>query len=304
MRDPDVLAEHAARVRRVRFALTAAALVIFVYMGIALAAYLLQRRLTYFPDTRRVAPAAAGLPDFQALTLDSDGVPIVAWWRPPPAPEAGVVIYFHGNGGNIALRAARLRDLADAGFGVLGVDYRGYGGSGGAPTEGGLREDALAAYAFVGAQAPASRIALVGESLGSGVATLLAAERPVAGIVYDSPFASAARMAAHRAPFLPTELLYRDRFDSERRIARIDAPVLIFHCREDVVIPFREGRRLFEAAREPKRFVPLSGCAHTEVWTARTRPLILDAFRTWLAPAPPLSSDRLPAAGAGPRPSR
>lgn len=272
------------RRRAWRLLIIAALTLTACYLVLCGAAYVFQRRLTYFPDTRRVAPADVGLPRYRALTLDSDGERIVAWWSPPPTAGAGVVIYFHGNGGNVALRSDRLRDLANAGFGVLAIDYRGYGGSTGEPTEGGLREDALAAYAFVRSQAPASRIALIGESLGSGVATILAAERPVAGIVYDSPFASAARIAQLRAPFLPASLMFQDRFDSEARVGRIGAPILVFHCREDIVIPFDEGLRLYTRAREPKRFVPLSGCIHTRTWTDQTRPLIMGALRSWLQP--------------------
>lgn len=113
------------RRRRGRRLVGALLAVAILYFGVLGAAWLLQRRLTYFPDTRRVAPASVGLAGFRALTLNSDGEQIVAWWRPPPTPDAGVVLYFHGNGGNISYRADRLRDLANAGFGVLGIDYRG-----------------------------------------------------------------------------------------------------------------------------------------------------------------------------------
>lgn len=90
-----------------------------------------------------------------------------------------------------------------------------------------------------------------------------------------------------RAPFLPTEILFQDRFPSERRIGGIGAPSLFLHCRGDQVIPYAEGLRLFSAAPQPKRFVPLAGCAYTEVWTDATRPLILRSFRHWLSRTPP-----------------
>lgn len=256
------------------------------YLALCAAAYVFQRRLIYFPTTARVAPAAAGLTGFQALELRSGDERIVAWWRPPPTPEAGVMLYLHGNGGNLTDRVSRLRDLADAGFGVLAIDYRSYGGSSGTPTEAGLRQDALAAYDFARSQAPDAQIAVVGESLGSGVATRLATERPVAGLLYDSPFASMVRMTRLRAPVLPGGLLLIDRYDSEGWIDEVGAPLLILHCDRDVAIPIAEGRRLFAAAREPKRFVTVRGCGHVGTWTAQTESLILDALRTWTARPP------------------
>lgn len=256
------------------------------YLALCVAAYVLQRRLIYFPTTARVAPAAAGLPQFQVVALASGEERIVGWWRPPPQAGAGVVLYLHGNGGNLADRADRLRDLAAAGFGVLAIDYRGYGGSTGEPSEAGLRQDALAAYDFARAQGPGSRIAVVGESLGSGVATRLATERPVAGLLFDSPFTSMARMTRLRAPILPGTLLLRDRYLSEERIDDVNAPLLILHCDRDIAIPISEGRRLFAAAREPKRFVTVPGCGHVETWRADTRPLILETLRGWLRQVP------------------
>ncbi len=261
----------------------AAAIVLVGYAALCVSAYAFQRRLIYFPDARRVAPASVDLADFQALELASDDQRIVAWWRPPP-PGAGVVLYLHGNGGHLADRAQRLRLLADAGFGVLAIDYRGYGGSTGAPTEAGLRQDALAAYDFVRTQAPAAPIAVVGESLGSGVATRLATERPVVGLVFDSPFASMLRMVRHRAPFLPGGVLLLDRYDSEGRIAQANAPLLVLHCDGDVAIPIAEGRRLFAAARQPKTFVAVRGCGHVQTWNSETTPLIVTALRSWTTP--------------------
>lgn len=261
--------------------LAAVVVILLGYLALCVAAYAFQRRLIYFPTTARVAPGAAGLADYAGLELSSGDQRIVAWWRAPPRPDAGVVLYLHGNGGNLASRAERLRALSAAGFGVLAIDYRGYGGSSGEPSEAGLRQDALAAYDFARVHAPESRIVVVGESLGSGVATRLATQRPVAGLLFDSPFASMARMTRLRAPWLPGPLLLVDRYDSEDRIDEIAAPLLILHCDRDVAIPIAEGRRLYAAARQPKRFVTVRGCGHVQTWRTDTRPLIVETLRAW-----------------------
>ena len=263
--------------------ITALVVVALGYAALSVAGCTLQRRLIYFPDTRRVAPASLGLTGFESRALTTaDDERIVAWWRPPPSGGA-IVLYLHGNGGNLTNRGDRLRALGEAGFGVMAIDYRGYGGSTGSPSEAGLRRDALAAYDFTRSTAPGARIAVFGESLGSGVATRLATERPVAGLVFDSPFASMTRMARRRAPFLPAELLLLDPYPSEDLIEEVNAPLLILHCDRDRAIPIGEGRRLFARAREPKRFVVVRGCGHVGTWTARTEPLILDTLRAWTA---------------------
>jgi len=147
------------------------------YLAVAALLYVAQRGLMYFPDTARIAPAALGLPGAEDILLDTaDGERVVAW-HVPPRNERPVVIYLHGNGGALSHRAGRFRALTDDGTGLVAVDYRGYGGSTGYPTEAGLAIDAETAYAFAAARYPAERIAIWGESLGTGVAVALAARR-------------------------------------------------------------------------------------------------------------------------------
>jgi fermentation-respiration switch protein FrsA (DUF1100 family) len=197
-----------------------------------------------------------------------------------------VVLYLHGNAGNLTHRASRLSDIAAAGLGVLAIDYRGYGGSTGTPSEAGLGRDAEAAYRWIATQALGAPTALFGESLGSGVAVTLADEHPVAGLVLDSPFASIVRLGERAAPWLPVRMLMRERFDSEVRIGGVDAPVLIVHCMADREIPFSEGRRLFEAAEAPKDMVAMTGCGHTETWRGQGRARMLSALKAWTAGGP------------------
>ena len=240
-------------------------LVAGVYAALVGALYVYQRALQY-PAPQGVASAAeAGLSDFADVTIETaDGERLTAYFRPPDDGRV-LTIYFHGNAGSIRQRAPRAAALAEGGRGVLIVSYRGYSGSTGAPTEAGLLEDARAAYAFARAHAPAARIVLYGESLGTGVAVALAAEVEAGAIVLDAAFTSAADVARTRYPFVPIGVLMHDQFDSAARIAAVEEPVLLMHGTADPVTPFAQGRALYDAAGEPKRFVAFEGEGHTRL---------------------------------------
>ena len=227
--------------------------------------YLFQRSLMYFPDTARHAPAAAGLPQAEEVRLTSvDGERLIAWHVPPRGAKP-VVLYFQGNGGGLDLRADRFRWLIADGTGLLALCYRGYGGSTGKPSEDGLIRDAFAAYDFAAARYPAKRIVLWGESLGTGVAVALAAERGVGGVMLDAPFTSAADVGASAYPFVPVRWFMQDPFRSDLRIERLKAPLLVLHGERDRVVPIRFGERLFALAREPKRMVRFPAGEHADL---------------------------------------
>jgi uncharacterized protein len=240
-------------------------LAILAYGGVLALMYVFQRSLMYFPDRARTPPAAAGLPQAEEVTLKSaDGESLIAWYVPPQASKP-LVIYFHGNGGALNLRAGRFGWLTADGFGLLGLSYRGYGGSSGKPSEAGFLLDALAAYDFAAARYPAVRIVLWGESLGTGVAVALAAERPIGGLILDAPFTSAADVGAAAYPFVPVRWFIKDSFRSDERIGRVRAPLLILHGELDRVIPIRFGERLLALANEPKRLVRLPHGGHVDL---------------------------------------
>src|SRR5512139_3771334 len=141
-------------------------LALATFGGLVALMYVAQRSLMYFPDRQRTAPAAAGLPEAQEAVLDTaDGEKVIVW-HIPPRDERQVVLYFQGNGGALNLRAGRFRALTADGTGLIALNYRGYGGSTGSPTEDGLIADAEAVYAFAASRYPPERIALWGESLG------------------------------------------------------------------------------------------------------------------------------------------
>lgn len=224
-----------------------------VYLAALACLYVFQRQLLYFPD--RTPPslgalAAFGIRDVALQT--ADGLSLLAWYVPARG-ERPVVAYFHGNGGNIGHRASRLHRLAREGYGVLMLEYRGYGGNPGTPSEAGLYADARAALDFLRQEGvPGHRLVLYGESLGSGVAVRMAAERETAALVLESPFTSIAALAQYHYPFLPAALLVRDRFDALSSIGAVRVPVLMLQGGSDGVVPARFGEALFDAAPRPK----------------------------------------------------
>ena len=235
------------------------------YGGLLLLVYLGQRALQYFPERARTPPAAAGLPEAEEVVLDSSGGERVIVWHIPPRGEKPVVLYFHGNGGSLRWRVDRFRALAADGTGLIALSYRGYGGSSGRPTEKGLIDDALTAYAFAAARYPASRLALWGESLGTGVAVALAAQKPVGRIVLESPFTSIADIAAQIYWFFPVRLLIKDSFRSDLLIGTVTAPFLILHGDKDSIVPIALGDHLYKLITAPKRFVRFPGAGHNEL---------------------------------------
>ena len=189
--------------------------VLCVYAGVLAMLYVTQRSMMYFPETVHTTPAAAGLPQAEEVTLTtSDGEHIIAW-HVPPRDGKPVILYFHGNGGALRYRVERFTRLITDGIGIVAVEYRGYGGSSGSPSERGLIADAEAGYAFAAARYPAQQIVLWGESLGSGVAVALAAEKPVGRVILEAPFTSAAAVGAKHYWYVPVRLLMTDQFRSD-----------------------------------------------------------------------------------------
>ena len=235
------------------------------YLGLAGLMYLAQRALMYFPETARTAPATAGFPQAEEVVLDTaDGEKVIVWHVPPRGGEP-VVLYLPGNGGAQQHRVPRFRKLVADGVGLVALSYRGYAGSTGKPTEAGLINDARAAYDFTAARYPAARIAVWGESLGTGVAIALAAERPVARLLLQAPFTSAVDVASAQYWFLPVRFLMKDQFRSDERIGKVTAPVLILHGERDTTVPIGYGERLHQMIRAPKRFVRFPAGGHNNL---------------------------------------
>lgn len=263
-----------------------------VYLGICAFMFVAQRRFLYAPDAARPDPAAAGVPDMRVLSLPAaDGVELLAWYRPAADARMPVLVYFHGNAGHIGERGYKMRPFLDAGFGVLLLSYRGYGGSGGSPTEQGLYVDARAALDFLRAEGVTpDRTVIYGESLGSGVAVQIATETPPAALILEAPFISLTAAAFHKAPYIPVPLIIRDRFDSLAKIGAVRSPLFIVHGERDRTVPVSHGRRLLAAANEPKEalFVPEAG--HGDLYDFGLAEAVIEYLAKTLSLDPPANA--------------
>jgi fermentation-respiration switch protein FrsA (DUF1100 family) len=225
-----------------------------------------QRSMLFpIPTTERTAPAAAGFPQAEEHVLTtSDGEKVIVW-HVPPKPGRDVVLFFHGNGDFLAGLAGRFKAITADGTGLVGLSYRGYAGSTGAPSEDGLLRDGAAAYAFAAARYDAQHIVAWGFSLGTGVAVAVASEHPVRKLILEAPYTSIADVAAARFSFAPVRLLTRDPLHSDERIARVTVPLLVVHGAQDQTIPIAFGEKLFALAHEPKQFVRIPQGGHDDL---------------------------------------
>lgn len=251
-------------------------------------------------ETRLVFEAGAVLgparPPFAYEQIDlprPDGERQFAWRMPAADPANGAwVLFLHGNASSIAsgVNISHYRLLHDEGLNVLAPEYRGFSGLAGTPTEDGLAADARAAYDFLRrGGVPPQRIVIYGWSLGSAVAVTLAAEVEAAGVILEGAPASIVRLGQRQYPFFPISLVMRNRFESIGRIAQVREPLLFLHSPGDAVVPFDEGRLLFEAATSPKALVEVQGGhVHASEQDGRTFRTAIAAFleRSGLAARP------------------
>jgi len=229
--------------------------------------YMRQREIMYPRDSGRADIASAGLAAAEEISVaTADGERLVAWVVPPRAGKP-VLLYFHGNAGNLgrAGRVSRFRALTEDGTGLFAVSYRGYGGSTGLPSEEGLLQDARAAYGAAAARFGAGRLVGYGESLGTGVVLKLAAEVPLQAVVLEAPYRSTLAVAQGLYPYLPLSLAMKDQFRSDEIIGRIKVPLLVLHGERDQIIPFVQGEELYALANPPKRFLRFPEGRHTNL---------------------------------------
>jgi uncharacterized protein len=239
-------------------------IVLLVYLGLIALIYFKQSSLVFQPEMDRDysgSPATIGLP-FSALKLaTTDGEALDVWFVPARSQPRGLVIFFHGNAGNMGHRLDYLRMFRDLGLATFIIDYRGYGLSSGRPSEQGTYRDAEATWAHatdILGFAP-DRIVIFGESLGGAVAASLATKYRPGALVLASTFTSVPDMGAELYPMLPIRALARIRYETLAKLAQTTCPVFVIHSRNDDIIPFSHGQRLFEAARQPKQFLEIEG---------------------------------------------
>lgn len=264
-------------------------LVVAVCYGFLVAVvYLGQARMIYLPDLPgrelTAVPRDIGI-EYRDVTLQtSDGVDIHGWFV--PGSGSRVVLFFHGNAGNISHRLDSIRQFHALGLSVLIVDYRGYGRSGGRPSEAGMNRDALAAWDYLTGQMgiDPGDIIVFGRSLGGSVAAKLAASTEPLALVVESAFTSVPDIASELYPWLPARWLSRMRHATRDYVAKVRSPVLVIHSRDDEIIPFHHGERIFASAGQPRALLPLRG-NHNDAWL-RDEANYINGLREFLASIP------------------
>lgn len=281
----------------------------FTYVGACIGLYLFQGRLLYVPSSELTAtPADVGLEYEDVWLTAKDGVGLHGWYVPYQTPRA-VVLYFHGNAGNISERVETLRIFHRLRLSTFILDYHGYGMSGGRPSEAGTYLDAQAAWEYLIQErgVPAEHIVVFGRSLGAAVAAWLIARRRPRAAVIESAFTSLPDVAAENYPLLPIRWLARFRYDTLDNLRRAECPVLIAHSRDDRLIALHHGRRLFDAIPGDKDFFEFTG-AHKDGFLTSGEHYVagIDRFVTQVLdrPTPGLGADsgapgREPRAGCG-----
>jgi fermentation-respiration switch protein FrsA (DUF1100 family) len=270
---------------------------VIVYLMMVAILFFAQRSMLYVRTTARPMLNIAALePKREIVCLATpDGLHLRSWYFRPGRAGAPVVVFLHGNAGDIGNHIPWAKFLIDAGYGVLALEYRGYGGNPGSPTEDGLYDDARGAFDFLKQQGIADRdVALFGESLGTGVAVQMATEHEVGAVILRSPYTSIPDVAAVQFWYVPVHWLVRDRFDSLSKIAKIHAPLMVFHGDSDTLIPIALGRRLYDAAPEPKTWLAVPGAGHNDVQTPAAEQAVLGFLQRVFPAGPPAVSATVP----------
>ena len=235
------------------------------YFLSCIALYFVQRTMIYFPDRSKPAPVDGV--EIVNVTAN-DGQKIESWYFEGTDPDKPTIIYFHGNAGHYGQRAYKAIHYIRAGYGVLLAEYRGYGGNDGDISEEGLYNDARAQIRWLIEEKAidTSGIVIYGESIGSGPAVQMASEFPIKALILETPFASLYEIAAKRFFFLPVRFLLKDRYMNIEKIQSVNAPILIIHGRKDNTIPFESGKRLFDKANQPKKFIEVPQANHNNLY--------------------------------------
>jgi fermentation-respiration switch protein FrsA (DUF1100 family) len=257
-----------AQARRLAFAaLLIAAAAAFALTGKAMLDEFIERNFIFFPtESLPFTPRDWGMEFEDVYFTASDGVRLNAWLI-DAGDDAPMVLWFHGNAGNIADRVDNARLLYGRGLSLFMIDYRGYGASEGRPSEKGINEDGLAAYDYLLERGVTPENLIVfGRSLGSTVAIHLACQDKCAGVILESAFTNMADMAKKHFPIVPGTGGFKLKFPSIDRIASIDDPILFIHGAEDEIVPYELGLRLFEAASAEKEFYTIEGAHHNDTY--------------------------------------
>lgn len=240
-----------------------------LYLGLTLFAYVFQERLIFFPSRIPLDQTYDFSQPFDEFFLETDDGAKLNAVHVKNGGEKGVVLYFHGNSGNISNLYRVANRISEKGYDAIFMDYRSYGKSTGALSEEALNKDAQLFYDYAMQFYREDEIIVYGRSFGTGIATRLAARNNPSRLILESPFYSAVDLGKHRFPFLPVSLLSRYRFPSHAYAKKVDCPIFIFHGTEDSVIPYDSAKRLYESIPgAAKKMYTIAGGRHNDLQSA------------------------------------
>tara|TARA_B100000579_G_C22784030_1_gene830875 strand:- start:702 stop:1520 length:819 start_codon:yes stop_codon:yes gene_type:complete len=226
---------------------------IVLYLIILIILFFYQRNLLYHPNENNYSGDNLSVKIEELQIPTSDNLELKSWLHKKDFNRFKTIIYFHGNAGTLDNRIHKLNHFKDMEVNFLIIAWRGFSGNNGKPTEKGLYTDGRSAINWVLKQGVKEEdIILYGESLGTGIATEIAQNKKFAGVILETPFTSMIAAAKQFYPYIPVNLLLKDRYENEKKIKNINVPIIIMHGRKDKIVPFSMGKRIFELANEPK----------------------------------------------------
>ena len=227
--------------------------VLAVYLVITLSLYFFQRNLLYYPSENNYSGDRLTVPIEKVKIKTQDNIELLSWYHKKNVSDYKTILFLHGNAGSLEDRIYKLNFLGNLDVNFLIIAWRGYSGSSGKPSEFGLYQDAKSALNWLNSKGITdNKIVLYGESLGTSVAIEVGQNRNFAGIILEAPFTSMIDIGKKHYPFFPVKLLLKDKYVSKNKIKNIKSPVLVMHGKEDKIVPFYMGKKIYDLANQPK----------------------------------------------------
>ena len=241
--------------------------IIVIYISVLVILFIFQRNLMYHPSENNYFGDKLEVNIEKVNIKTSDNLSLLAWFHKKDLNKFKTIVYFHGNAGTLDNRIHKLNHFKDMDVNFLIIAWRGFSGNEGKPTEEGLYIDGLSAINWITNQGVKEEdIILYGESLGTGIATEIAQNKNFAGVILETPFTSMINAAKEFYPYIPVNLLLKDRFENFKKIKNINSPILIMHGEQDTIVPFKMGKKMYQLANEPKYFYSTKHDDHMMVY--------------------------------------
>ena len=228
-------------------------LILILYLIVTLSIYIFQRKLLYHPNINSYLKGDGLIHSFENINIRTEDNINLKGWLHLKDPKKKTILFFHGNAGTLDNRIYKLNFLGNLDVNFLIIAWRGYSGSTGKPSEFGLYQDAKSALNWLNLKGITDeKIILYGESLGTSIAIEVGQNRDFAGIILEAPFTSMIDIGKKHYPLFPVKLLLKDKYVSKDKIKNIKSPVLVMHGKEDKIVPFYMGKKIYDLANEPK----------------------------------------------------